>query len=116
MSSENVNDSIGCMKLEDLEGFVASHGWKCQHCGNEGFEIEQYADTGWCAVSATPYVKYKEKKERFTECGSGFPAYTVLCSNCFAITRYHAVKVAEAIETTEKEVNNWLAPQIVEAS
>ena len=50
------------MKLEDLEGFIAKHGWNCQHCGNHEFEIEEYADTGWCAVSATPYVTYKKKK------------------------------------------------------
>ena len=101
------------MKLEDLESFVASHGWKCQHCDSHEFEIEEYADTGWCAVSATPYVKYKEKKERYSECGAGFPVYTVLCSKCYATTRYHAARIAEAIETKE---SHWPVPKIVETS
>ena len=113
MNNTNLYNIIGCMKLEDLESFISSHDWKCQHCGNQGFEIEEYADTGWCAVSATPYVTYKKKKERYSECGAGFPVYTVVCSKCFATTKYHAAKIAEAIETQSK---NWPAPKIVEAS
>jgi predicted nucleic-acid-binding Zn-ribbon protein len=116
MTDKNLYSSIGRLKLEDLEGFVSSNGWKCQHCANENFEIEQFADTGWCAVSATPYVRFKEKKDRYSECGVGYPAYTVICSRCFATTKYHAVKVAEAIQKTEKEVSDWLAPQITESS
>lgn len=116
MTDKDLYDSIGRLKLEDLEGFVSSHGWNCQHCGNESFQIEEFADTGWCAVSATPYVRFKQKKERYSECGVGFPAYTVICSQCFATTKYHAAKVAEAIQSTEQEVNNWLASNIAEAS
>ena len=116
MTDEKFLDSIGRLNVENLEGFVSSHGWKCQHCGNDEFEVEEYADTGWCAVSATPYVRYKEKKERYSECGVGFPAYTVFCSKCFASTKYHAVKVAEAIQSSEEEVSTWLAPKIAEAS
>jgi len=100
------------MKLEDLENFLTSHGWNCQHCGNDKFEIEEYADTDWCAVSATPYITYDEETEQYAECAAGFPAYTILCSKCFATTKYHAVKVAEAIEAK----NNFPAPKIVEAS
>lgn len=113
MNNKSLYNSIGCMKLEDLESFIAGHGWECQHCDSHEFEIEEYADTGWCAVSATPYVKYKEKKERFSECGAGFPEYTIQCSKCFATTRYNAVKIAEAIEAESK---NWPAPKIVETS
>ena len=101
------------MKLEDLESFISSRGWECQHCGKHEFEIEEYADTGWCAVSATPYVTYKQKKERYSECGAGFPAYTVMCSSCFATTKYHAARIAETMETKEK---SYPAPKIVEAS
>ena len=113
MNNTDLYNSIGCMRLEDLESFIDSHGWECQHCGNHEYQIEEYADTGWCAVSATPYVKYKEKKERFSECGAGFPAYTILCSKCFATTKYHAVKITEALERKEK---TYPAPKIVEAS
>jgi hypothetical protein len=113
MKNTSLYNRIGCMKLEDLEGFIAKHGWNCQHCGNHEFEIEEYADTGWCAVSATPYVTYKKKKERYSECGTGSPAYTILCSKCFATTKYDAARIADAIETKS---NDWPAPKIVEAS
>ena len=113
MSNKKLYNSIGCMKLEDLREHIAGLGWKCQHCEHQEVEIEEYADTGWCAVSATPYVKYKAKKEHYSECGAGFPAYTILCSNCFAATRYHAIKIAEAMEAKS---GSWPAPKIVEAS
>ena len=104
------------MKLEDLESFISSHGWKCQHCDNDKYEIEEYADTGWCAVSATPYIKYKEKKERYSECGAGFPAYTIQCTKCFATTKYNAEKIAASIEEAETKTSEWLADKMVEAS
>lgn len=113
MSNTSLYNKIGCMKLEDLESFITGHGWECHHCGNQEFEIEEYADTGWCAVSATPYVTYETKEERYSECGAGFPAYTILCTKCFATTKYHAARLAEAIEPEE---TSWPAPKIVEAS
>jgi hypothetical protein len=67
----------------------------------------------WRAVSATRYVTYKKKKERFSECGAGLPAYTMLCTKCFVTTKYHAARIAAAIET---KTSNWPAPRIVEAS
>ena len=103
VSENDIYNKIGCLRVEELEGFVASSNWRCQHCGSNGFAVEEYSDTGWCAVSATPYIAFDEDEKHFAEKAVGFPAYTVICTGCFATTRYHAIRVVEAIEAGARE-------------
>ena len=94
---------IGMLDLDQLESFITGLGWSCNHCGNDDFLIEEYSNTGWCSVSAMPYVAMGNDDERFYTTGNGFPAYTVLCSNCFAVTKYHSIKLLEKLESVPKD-------------
>ena len=97
MINRSVFPKIGMFKIEQLEAFINKCGWKCSYCNNDEFIIEEYANTGLCSVSATPYVALANNANHFSQTGNGFPAYTVLCSRCFAVTKYHAVYLLESL-------------------
>lgn len=98
MQDKKLFPMIGLLKVEELDEFIASRGWNCSHCNNNDYIVEEYAETGLCSVSSVPYVAYEVNMRHFVQTGNGFPAYTVLCSNCFSVSKYHAVLVMSKLK------------------
>ena len=93
---------VGQLTVSEFGDFLSEKGWKCSHCDNTEYLIEEFAQTRRCAVSSMPYVAASDKGE-FYITGSGAPSYTILCSNCFAVTKYNALRV---IRTVRGEQDN----------
>jgi len=88
---------IGKLTSTKFRDFIETRTWQCSHCKHESYLIEEYGNTEQCAVSSMPYIA-ASNEGNWSITGSGSPSYTVLCANCFAVTKYNAHEVIKAIE------------------
>ena len=87
---------VGDTTLSEFGDFIRAKGWKCSHCNHDEYLIEEYGNTGKCSVSSMPYIA-ASPEGKFYITGSGAPSFTVLCANCFAITKYNAHEVVKSV-------------------
>ena len=94
--SEDIIFRIGETTLKEFDLFLKDKKWNCSHCGHSKYLIEEFGSTGRCSVSSMPYVA-ASPEGKFSITGSGAPSFTVLCANCFSVTKYNAHEVVRTI-------------------
>ena len=94
--NEDLIYKIGVLTLDELGDFIKEKGWKCCHCEETEYLIEEFGTTGLCSVSSMPYVAATQEG-KFSITGSGAPTYTLLCANCYAITKYNALEIVNSM-------------------